>query len=307
MQGARLDSFQRMGQDMVLNIHGLQRISSQVFEHEGKLFEKAACNYIPLNLYFSKVTKLKRSSFFTELEKYSLDDPSRIIVGMYSWQQPAKQEIFYIIFLHGPVGADMKFFARNVNYEISNHKIPLTIERDWSPAPPMPERLVARPKHLHKRFGGDPITIHMDGKIRHLKLFIGGLDIQSKHRPQVDAVLNLGEGASRWVKGQTLHPNDRAINKGEGSNGMTVTEIYQEAEWVIERLKQNQHVLVHCVAGMNRSTTICCAVLILLEGLSAEAALERVREHHPWARPDSHHWLTLRWLEMSSKGKNNGS
>jgi len=61
------------------------------------------------------------------------------------------------------------------------------------------------------------------------------------------------------------------------------------------------------VAGMNRSTTICCAVLILLEGLSAEAALERVREHHPWARPDSHHWLTLRWLEMSSKGKNNGS
>jgi dual specificity phosphatase 12 len=65
---------------------------------------------------------------------------------------------------------------------------------------------------------------------------------------------------------------------------------------VIEHLKNKQRVLVHCVAGMNRSTTICCAVLILLEGLSAEAALERVREHHPWARPDSHHWLMLRWL-----------
>jgi dual specificity phosphatase 12 len=77
---------------------------------------------------------------------------------------------------------------------------------------------------------------------------------------------------------------------------MTLAEICEEADWVIERLKNNQRVLVHCVAGMNRSTTICCAVLILLEGLSAEAALERVRQHHPWARPDSHHWLALRWL-----------
>jgi hypothetical protein len=49
---------------------------------------------------------------------------------------------------------------------------------------------------------------------------------------------------------------------------------------------------------MNRSSTICCAVLILLEGLPAEKALERVREHHPWARPDGNHWLKLRWLGM---------
>jgi protein-tyrosine phosphatase len=54
--------------------------------------------------------------------------------------------------------------------------------------------------------------------------------------------------------------------------------------------------LVHCSAGFNRSVTVCCAVLILLEGLSADAALARVREHHPWARPDSQHWLALRWL-----------
>ena len=77
---------------------------------------------------------------------------------------------------------------------------------------------------------------------------------------------------------------------------MDVSEITEEACWVIERLQAGQRVLVHCAAGMNRSATICCAVLILLEGLPAEAALERVREHHPWARPDSDHWLALRWL-----------
>jgi hypothetical protein len=48
--------------------------------------------------------------------------------------------------------------------------------------------------------------------------------------------------------------------------------------------------------SLNRSATICCAVLILLKNLTAEQALERLREHHPWARPDDRHWLKLRWL-----------
>jgi hypothetical protein len=52
---------------------------------------------------------------------------------------------------------------------------------------------------------------------------------------------------------------------------------------------------------MNRSTTITCAVLMQLEGLTAEQALRRVYEHHPWAKPDSHHWLMLRWLEKDRK------
>jgi hypothetical protein len=191
----------------------------------------------------------------------------------------------------------MNFFAQNVTYEKrANAHTSIVLERDWSPAPPMPDRLVPHPTYLYRRFGGDPITVRMRDNLYHQRLFIGGLDVQSADRPQVGVVLNLGEEASCWVKGQSRHFNDRTRSKGEGLNGMTVEEICEEADWVIEHLKNNQRVLVHCVAGMNRSTTICCAVLILLEGLSAEAALERVREHHPWARPDSNHWLALRWL-----------
>ena len=117
-----------------------------------------------------------------------------------------------------------------------------------------------------------------------------------RRRPDVQLVLNVGEEPSRWTATTPLNPADRWDNKGEGSDGMDVSEITEEARWVIERLQAGQRVLVHCAAGMNRSAAICCAVLILLEGLSAEAALERVREHHPWARPDSHHWLVVRWL-----------
>jgi protein-tyrosine phosphatase len=82
---------------------------------------------------------------------------------------------------------------------------------------------------------------------------------------------------------------------------MSAEEIREEANWVVERLQRNESVLIHCVAGMNRSTTVCCAVLMQLEGLTAEQALERVYEYHPWAKPDSHHWLMLRWLEKNRK------
>ena len=301
MQGARLESFWLNGHDLILGIHGLQRISSKVVEQNGRLFEKATGNYIPLQLRFTQITELKYSAFFTELENYSLDDPSRLIVGMYSWQQPERQDAFYLFFLHEPIGADMMFFAGAVDCVLSSSQIPCVFERDWLPAPPMPQRLVPRTESLYRQFGGDPITIKVNGRTHHHKLFIGGTDIQPDHRPQVDAVLNLGEIPSRWIKAGLLHPGDRAVNKGEGSQGMSVDEIRDEANWVIDRLRKNQRVLVHCAAGMNRSSTICCAVLILLERLSAEDALQRVREHHPWSKPDSHHWLALRWLEMNTK------
>jgi len=122
------------------------------------------------------------------------------------------------------------------------------------------------------------------------------VDVQGEQRPDVHAVLNVGEEPSRWAATGADHPVDRWENKGEGSQGMNVAEIVREARWVIGQLREARRVLVHCAAGMNRSATICCATLILLEGLAAEDALVRVREHHPWARPDPHHWLELRWL-----------
>jgi hypothetical protein len=304
MQGARLDSFYDLEQDLFLDVQGLQIATSGLFEREGHILERVTGSYLPMRLHFSGVSELHFDDFFINLEEYTEDDPSRTIVHFLSWRQPERKDIHYRVGLQGPVYAGLHFFASQVVCEnLDKPSRPVCIERDWSPAPPMPNRLVPRPKQLYKQFGGDPITIRINGKTRHRKLFIGELNIQPKRRPRVDAVLNLGEESSRWVKGSRLHSNDRAINRGEGSDGMTIAEIYEEAQWVIERLEQNQSVLVHCVAGMNRSTTVCCAVLMLLEGLSAETALGHVRQHHPWARPDSHHWLALRRLEMNNKEK----
>jgi len=131
-------------------------------------------------------------------------------------------------------------------------------------------------------------------------LFVGGLDEQHTQRPNVDVVLNLSEKSSLWASGGVAHPADRWATKGEGETGMRLSDIVDEAQWVAERLRNGQSILVHCSAGFNRSVTICCAVLILLEGLTAEAALTRIREHRPWARPDGHHWLKLKGLALQN-------
>jgi Dual specificity phosphatase, catalytic domain len=297
MQGALLNLYDEKESELVLGIQGLQVTSSELFEHNQKLYERITGQYVPLTIKFSGISQLNRHNIFLPPENPVPSGPPSTIAFMLSWRQPTVPDIFHIIGLSKPVNAGMNFFAHKVMYEIQgNLPMPVTLERDWSSAPPLPDRLVPQPNSLYKRFGGDPITVQIKNKFRHRRLFIGGLDVQLTERPQVDVVLNLGEEASHWVKEGNRHFEDRTRSKGEGSSGMTVEEIYEEADWVIEHLKENQRVLVHCVAGMNRSTTICCAVLILLEGLSAEAALERVREHHPWARPDSHHWLALRWL-----------
>ena len=100
-------------------------------------------------------------------------------------------------------------------------------------------------------------------------MFVGGLDEQNTQRPGVDAVLNLSEEPSLWMVDDVIHRSDRWVTRGEGKAGMSVAELLEEAQWVTERLRNRQSVLVHCSAGFNRSVTVCCAVLILLEGLSA--------------------------------------
>src|SRR5262249_47372548 len=124
--------------------------------------------------------------------------------------------------------------------------------------------------------------------------------------PAVDHVLNLCGAENQWVAHDGPHPNDRCLYKGEMGAGMELQELVAEARWVADRLCEGRRVLVHCYAGVNRSATVCCAALILLEGLSAQEALARVRERHPSAWPDPYYWLLLRWLAHERRGAQNG-
>jgi hypothetical protein len=295
LQGAIVDSFHEEESEIKLNVRVFELTASELIERDGNVHERVQGTYTPAQLRFTGVSELTGGEFLRSITNLSTADPARLINDMLSWRQPKRRDAFFLFFMHQ---ADtLMFFAHDVSYErLSQESVSFTCERDWCPPPPMPGRLVPRPRRLHQRFGGDPITFQSGSQPFRQRLFIGGTDIQPDERPQVDVVFNVGENPSKWVKEFRVHPADRWDNKGEGPEGMSLEVLRQEANWVIGHLKNNRRVLVHCAAGMNRSSTICCATLILLEGLTAEQALERVREHHPWARPDSSHWLKLRWL-----------
>ena len=227
LQGGRLDSFQENGHELQLVVQGLEIIETEMFEREGKLFERVTGKHIPLKLSFADVKELNRGDFFTTLENLPSDDPSRIIAQMHSWIMPGMNNIFHIFNLRGPASANMNFFASGATHEQGDGGTPFTFERDWSPAPPMPEGLVPQPIDIHDNFGGDPVSVKIGDTVQEQRLFVGGLENQPEQRPpQVDAGLNLGERPSLWVKGNESHPNDRVVEKGEGSKGMSVDEIH---------------------------------------------------------------------------------
>ena len=302
--GGRVDALRAQslprGSDLVLDYHELQLSNPpNLFERDGKPWEQVQGVYHPRRLRFTGVQIIDGGDLCVSLTDMPADYPGRTLTSTLAWRTPAGQKYFLFSFLRDTY-SPLLLIARHC-VEQAREGVTQAIEssRDWSPVPLSPTRVVPNPGRMHERFGGDPVTLQLNGRVHHRRLFIGGTDIQGEDRPDIDVVLNLGEVASRWTRETQPYATDRWDNKGEGSQGMDASEIADEARWVIERLQANKRVLVHCAAGMNRSATICCAVVMLLEGISAEDALVRVREHHPWAKPDSCHWLALRWLDYT--------
>jgi len=296
LQTLRLET-RRGRQDIILEYEALELTEpAHLFEREGRPWERVRGQYVPRRLRFVNAQFVQGQDIGSSLIGMPGQHPDRLIYAGLAWRTP-EGESLYMVDLRRPKDDTLLLSAQGcVSESVDGAIHPAEFERDWSPPPLSPGRLIPMPRSLWQKFGGNPVTLRLDGRKRPLRLFVGGIDIQPDQRPEVGAVLNLAGNPSRWCVGEPAHPADRWAHKGEGSKGMRAADLAQEAGWVIERLQRGERVLVHCSAGMNRSSSVCCAVLILLEGLSAEAALERVREQHPWARPDPRHWLALRWL-----------
>jgi hypothetical protein len=274
---------------------------------DGKLFERVSGVYQPRRVRFRGVTSLCCEGLYANLSEVPLEQPERILTGPVVFYPSGAAHLYCLLWSAGSLPAEITLHARSMVEEepgdsAAPASYPIEIVRSWSPPPILSAGLIPDSPRSRQRYGGDPVTVHVGGRVFHHRLFVGGVDSQSDQRPAVDAVLNLGEEPSRWLasQGERLskgeRPSDRSIIYGEGQRGMTVAELTAEAGWIIERLHAGQRLLVHCAAGFNRSVSVCCAALILLEGLSAEAALARVRERHAWAHPDACHWLALQWL-----------
>jgi len=70
------------------------------------------------------------------------------------------------------------------------------------------------------------------------------------------------------------------------SESISLMNYFEAAIKWIDNALQNGKVLVHCHAGVSRSTTFVCAYLIKKYNLSAEEALREVNRSRPYATPN---------------------
>lgn len=302
---ARLDRFTEeagaRGSDIVFHLRTFRPTSApEPLLVDGLPHELARGEYVPMRLRFLRGEWLWRTGPFESFEMLPPQHGARRMFGVLRSRQHVVGE-FYLVSTDTLEPGTLGLRAHGAMLEHAPGA-PESAEllRRWAATPSAPAGIVPHRPALYRRYGGDPITIRLGRRVLHHRLFIGGLHHQREVRPAVDAVLNLCGVENLWLGWQEPHPADRLICKGEGAAGMTPEDVLAEAEWVVERLRAGQRVLVHCFAGFNRSSTICCAALMLLEGISAEQALARVREHHPMAWPDPYHWFILRGLTQSA-------
>jgi len=73
-------------------------------------------------------------------------------------------------------------------------------------------------------------------------------------------------------------------------------------EVVLAKLAAQRTVLLHCLAGVNRAPTFATAILCQRDGLTIEAALNRVRLARPRAAPTIDELASLRsWLALPGR------
>jgi hypothetical protein len=286
------------GPEVQINIRGLRALSrGEICVEQGQPWERFRAEAVPLRLRFHRATWASRTGVFADLDALPSDHSARRLFDIVHVRLPGQGTRYWLFTDYNSAGNELALHAAVCTLEErAEESRPVMVRRRWSWRPPSPGGLVPQPASLHSRYGGDPIAIHLGRRVYRRRLFIGGLHHQTEARPLVDHVLNLCSEANPWVAAFGAHPADRHARKGELAAAMTAEELLAEASWVAEHLRAGQRVLVHCAAGINRSSTVCCAALMLLEDLSPEEALTRVRERHPLATPDPYHWFWLRWL-----------
>eukprot|EP00299_Pterocystis_sp_00344_P007166 c2189_g1_i1.p1 GENE.c2189_g1_i1~~c2189_g1_i1.p1 ORF type:complete len:175 (+),score=30.10 c2189_g1_i1:36-527(+) len=116
----------------------------------------------------------------------------------------------------------------------------------------------------------------MPSKIREYLFLGGGHDAQSKQTLQkygITHILNVADDVRLYFPNEykCLHLPVADFNQDVG-----ISRVFAPAhEFVAAMLKENpaNKVLVHCMAGMNRSPTVTMALLMLLENISLRDAV----------------------------------
>lgn len=103
-------------------------------------------------------------------------------------------------------------------------------------------------------------------------------------------------GITRVVDTRAEYQDDEAaLNRAQiqllylptpDTHPLTLEQLSEGAEWVLQQIQNGQKVLIHCEHGVGRSVLLTCAVLVR-DGYTAEAAL-RLAEVKRWQSSPNH-------------------
>ncbi|MBF2079953.1 MAG: dual specificity protein phosphatase family protein [Synechococcales cyanobacterium T60_A2020_003] len=78
--------------------------------------------------------------------------------------------------------------------------------------------------------------------------------------------------------------------------GIQPQDLVTVLEVINEQIQQGEAVYVHCLAGVERSPTVCTAYLCLYEKLELWEAVSQVKKVHPYALPTEDQLRVIRYL-----------
>lgn len=82
-----------------------------------------------------------------------------------------------------------------------------------------------------------------------------------------------------------------------------IEKIDKAVEFIAERIKNNEPVMVHCAAGIGRTGTILASYLVKYQNMSAKEAIDRVRQERPGSIQSDSQELAVSMYEKFVKSR----
>ncbi len=204
--------------DLIFDFQALEHTAPpELVERQGRPWEHIRGQYVPRRWRFIEAKYLQGENVEASLEGLSLEHPDRLIYSALAWRKLDGRGT-YMINLFRQKEDTLFLAAEGCVQEDRNGPVLLKeFERDWSPPPlSAARRLIPAPRRLWQRFGGDPITIHINGRKQPLRLFVGGLDTQPKQRPQVGVSVKSKRIAQLMVHGCGFRTSFGPVGRKKG-------------------------------------------------------------------------------------------